>query len=203
MQTMLSYQEMKNLAEKRNDYELALHRGSAVTGNTNIAPQFAGLLNRITTYFTASSGTTLTEARFNAMICNTFATPSNLRELYVPMRLKRTVDNYTTNVQRYMTAESRRQLNLISVYESNVGVLSVFTSRYQLESTTDTTSGNSFCAIDPDYWRIGWLRPPRSVVLGKDGDRERRLMVSEMTLLARNQRAGVAGTGFVPFIPTS
>ena len=198
---MVSYQEMKKAAELKNDFEHTLHRGSAVTGQTGAtAPQLAGMLNRLTTNFTASSGTTLTELVFNNIVTLTFANPVNLREVYCPMRLKRTINQYTTSVQRYLPAGDRRQLDLIDVYESEVGVMSIFKSRDQLESSANNTSGNSFIAIDPDYFSIGWLRAPKTMELGLDGDRVRKMMVAEMTLIARHEAGGAGGTGFVPFI---
>lgn len=56
---MLSYQEMKALKALKTDLELAITRGSAVSGTTTVAAQTAGILNSLVTYFTASSGTTL------------------------------------------------------------------------------------------------------------------------------------------------
>ena len=70
-------------------------------------------------------------------------------------------------------------------------------SRDQLESSNYTSAGNSFIAIDPDYFKIGWLRPPVEKVLGLDGDRDRRMIVGEMTLLALREEAGIGGTGYV------
>jgi len=58
MSTPMAYQSVKKMRELLTDVELALHRGSAVTGPT-AAPQFNGLLNSISTYNTSSSGTTL------------------------------------------------------------------------------------------------------------------------------------------------
>src|SRR5206468_7632348 len=46
---MLSYQEMKKAKELKTDIELSLHRGSAVSGDTNVARQFVGFLNKLST----------------------------------------------------------------------------------------------------------------------------------------------------------
>jgi hypothetical protein len=197
---MLSYQEMKAAKELKTDIELALHRGSAVSGDTNVAPQFNGFLNRLSTNFTATSGTTLTEQIFNDAVTKTYNFPVNVRECYVNMFLKRTINQYTTSVQRFIPAGERRSLDLIDVYESEVGVIAIMKSRYQLQSTTKTTAGNSFIAIDPDYFQLGWLRPIVTQQLGLDGDRIRKMMVGECTLIFRSEKAGVGGTGYVPYI---
>lgn len=200
MASMISYQEMKAIREIKNDMELALHRGSAVTGNTATAPQLGGLLNVIVTNSTTSTGITLTEFNFNSLVTAAFANPVNLREGYVPMKLKRTINQYTTSVTRYLPASDKRSFDIIDVYESEMGVIALFKSRYQLESADLITSANSFAVIDPDYFQVGWLRPLNTSVLGLDGDRERRMIVGEMTLIVRSEKAGVVGKNYIPFV---
>lgn len=198
---MLAYQRMKALKEIKNDVELMLHRGSAVSGTTTVAAQSAGMLNRLVTNFTSSSGTTLTERVYNDIITLAYANPVNIRETYGNMLVKRTINNYTTNVQRYMPAGDKRQVNIVNVYESEMGIQAIFTSRYQLQASSVTASGNSFIAIDPDYFAVGILRPFVTKTLGLDGDRDREFIVGELTLLAKAEKAGVGGTGFVANIP--
>jgi hypothetical protein len=201
MASMLAYNEMKASARIKTDLELALHRGSAVTGNTNTAPNFSGMLNRISTYGTASSGTTLTERQLNEYLTSNFATPANLRELYANMLVKRTINGFTTNTQRFIPATDRRQVDIVEVYESEMGILGLFKSRYQLQAANFTSQGNSFIAIDPSFWKVGVLRPFRTIPLGADGDRDRRLLLGEYTLIAANELAGVAATGLVAYLP--
>lgn len=195
--SMLSYQEVKKTRELKTDVELALHRGSAVTGTTDSASQLAGMLNVASTYNTSSSGTTLTESVFNNLITLSYATPVNLREVYCNMLVKRTINGYTTNTQRFIPSGDRRQVDLVEVYESEVGVLGIFKSRYQLEAASSAVFGNSFLCIDPDFFQTGWLRPFNGHTLGKDGDRERRMIVGELTLIPRAEEAAVVGTDYV------
>jgi hypothetical protein len=194
---MLGYQAVKKMRELKRDIELALHRGSAVSGDTNVAPQFGGFLNRLSTNFTASSGTTLTEKVFNDIVTLTYANPVNLREVYANMRIKRTINGFTTNTTRFIPSEDRRQVNIVDVYESEIGTLALFKSRDQLQSASPTLQGNSWIAIDPDYFQVGWLRPVQEMELGLDGDRKRRMLVGECTLIVRSEKAGAGGTGFV------
>jgi len=90
---------------------------------------------------------------------------------------------------------------MVEVYESEVGVLSLHKSRYQLQAATVGAQGNSFAAIDPDYFTIGWLRPFEESELGKDGDRIRKMIVGELTLITRHPAAGVVGQGYVAYLP--
>lgn len=203
LSSMISYQEMKAARELKTDIELALHRGSAVSGTTTVAPQLAGLLNKITTNFTHASGVSLTETFFNDHLAKAYQNPVNLREGYVGMSLKRQINRYTTSVTRYMPAESKKQLEIIDVYEAEMGVIALFKSRYQFDSGNvvgNANKNNSYAVIDPDYFQVGWLRPLATQVLGLDGDRERRFMVGELTLIVRSEKAGVAATGYVSSI---
>lgn len=67
---------MKHAKRWKTDVELALHRGSAVSGTNSVAPQFGGMLNRLSTNFTANSGTTLTERVYNDIRFGVLAAPS-------------------------------------------------------------------------------------------------------------------------------
>jgi len=197
MASMLTYQEIKKAKEIKRDIELALHRGSAVSGTTSVAPQFNGMLNALSTNMTSSSGTTLTESVFNDLLTLAFSYNVNLREVYCNMYLKRTINGYSTNVTRNISAEAKRQLNIVDVYDSEVGTVALFKSRDQLQAATKSAQGNSFIAIDPDYFQVGWLRPLKTQTLGLDGDRTRKLMVGELTLIVRSEKAGVGGKGYV------
>jgi len=86
--------------------------------------------------------------------------------------------------------------------ESEMGIQAIFKSRYQLQAASVGAQGNSFVAIDPDFFQIGWLRPVQSTVLGLDGDRLRKMIVGERTLIVRSEKAGVGGTGYVANIPS-
>jgi hypothetical protein len=196
----MSYVEVKNMKELKTDVELALHRGSAVTGPT-AAPNTAGLLNGVSTYNTSSSGTTLTERVFNDLVTLSYSTPVNLREVYCNMQVKRTINGYTTDTTRFIPASEKRQVDLVEVYESEVGIMSLFKSRYQLQAATIGAQGNSFVALDPDFFQVGWLRQFQTKELGLDGDRIRRMIVGELGLLIRHPAAGVVGQAYVAYLP--
>ena len=116
------------------------------------------------------------------------------------MLVKRTINGFTTNTQRFLPSGDRRQVNIIDVYESELGMQAVIKSRYQLQAASKTAQGNSWIAIDPDHFAVGVLRPFETMVLGKDGDRERRMIVGEYTLIAKSEKAGVGAAGHVAYI---
>jgi hypothetical protein len=45
--------------------------------------------------------------------------------------------------------------------------------------------------INPELWKLAWLRPLESEELARTGDSEKRMMLGEVTLEARNE----AGSG--------
>jgi hypothetical protein len=197
MANMLSYQEMKQAKVMKLDMELALHRGSAVSGNTNVAPQFNGFLNLGGSCVTAwATAVTLTEKTFNNLMELSYAYNVRIREIYANTVIKRTMNGFTTNVTRFIATGERKQINVLDAYEGDFGIQAIFKSRYQLQ-TADRLCG-SLLAIDPDYFQVGWLRPVVTEELGKDGDRRRMMMVGEMTLIARSKQAYIAAIGIVP-----
>jgi len=197
MASQTSYQRIKAGKNWKNDVELALHRGSAVSGTNSVAPQFNGLLNAGLSGMTASSGTTLTERVYNDIVTLAYAFSLNPRQVYANMLVKRTISGFSTNVQRFIEAEAKKQLNVIDVYESEQGMQEIIKSRYQLQAAAVTSQGNSWVAIDPDFFNVAILRAPQEFKLGKDGDRERYMLVGELALLVRARGAGFGATGHV------
>jgi hypothetical protein len=197
MASQTSYQRIKAGKNWKNDVELALHRGSAVSGTNSVAPQFNGLLNAGLSGMTASSGTTLTERVYNDIVTLAYAFSLNPRQVYANMLVKRTISGFSTNVQRFIEAEAKKQLNVIDVYESEQGMQEIIKSRYQLQAASVTSQGNSWVAIDPDFFNVAVLRAPQEFKLGKDGDRERYMLVGELALLVRARGAGFGATGHV------
>jgi hypothetical protein len=194
---MLSYQEMKQAKVMNLDIELAMHRGSAISGNTNVAPQFNGFLNLGGLNQTdCATAVTLTEKVFNNLMELSYSYNCRIREVYANTVIKRTMNGFTTNVTRFIATGERKQVNVLDAYEGDFGIQAIFKSRYQLQ-TANRLSG-SLLAIDPDYFQVGWLRPVVTEELGKDGDRRRMMMVGELTLIARSKQAYIAATYLVP-----
>lgn len=197
--SMLAYQSVKAGKQFKTDIELALVAGTAVTGDTNVAPQMSGILERLSTCFTSSSGTTLTETVFNDVLSLAYNYNVNLREVYCNMLVKRTINGYTTNVDRTIDAAAKKQIVPISVYDSEVGMLAIIKERYVPQAADKVRQGNAWFAIDPDFFKVGWLRAPREYELGLDGDRQRRYIVGECTLIVKSEKAGAGGKGFVSY----
>jgi hypothetical protein len=193
------YQEQKKVNELLNDVEHCIHRGSAATGATSAARQTAGFLNILSTNFTDSSGTTLTEEVFNNLLQLFYdngvdVTPS---VCFVNSWLKRTISLYSTNVTRYMPAMTPVQKLVIEEHQSDFGTVRIYLARDQLKSATKTTYGNSIVFIDPSYFETGWLTPLQSETLARQGTKTRFQIQANMCVIYRTEKAGGGGTGFL------
>lgn len=63
------------------------------------------------------------------------------------------------------------------IYVSDWGVVYFVASRFM-------PAGNVYC-IDPEYWEIAYLRPIQKIDLAKTGDSERKMLLAECTLIAK------------------
>lgn len=201
MADMMLYQERKKFMELRNDLEHALHRGSAASGETDVAPQLDGLLNISGTLISDHSGVTLTEIIFNNILQRNYDFQTEPAQAYCNAFLKRTISGYTTNVTRNVDASRRRQILAIDQYDSDFGTVEVLKSRDQLisaDATADTA--NSVVIIDPEFLQTGWLQRVRSERLARDGLRDRFQISAEMTLIYRAPEAINGASNVRPLI---
>jgi hypothetical protein len=190
MSDMLLYQERKKFLETRNDIEHALHRGSAASGTTDVAPQLDGLLNISSTLISDHSGVTLTESVFNDILQRTFDFETEGTQAYVGPYLKRTISEYTTKVTREIPASARQQILAIDTYSSDFGMVEILKSRDQLTAASATAdTANSVVVIDPAFLATGWLQRVRSERLARDGLRDRFQISAEVTLIYRAVQA--------------
>lgn len=202
-----TYQVAKKVDELMNDLEHALHRGSSITGATDAARQLNGMLNIFagqtgTLTFTDSSGTTLTEEVFIDLLQVFRDQRLGVRptQCYVNSYLKRTISEYSTKITRNVDASSKVQMLVVERHESDFGSLDILYTEDQLNSASKVTSGSSLIFIQPDLFRVGWLRPPTVEQLSRDGLRDRFQINAQATLLYDHDRGGGGGTGFVPYI---
>jgi hypothetical protein len=203
-----TYQVRKKLNELLNDIEHALHRGTAVSGDSGVARQFDGLLNvtgstTSTTFLQdVASAITLTEEVLVDLLetfrDNAFdVLPS---QVYVASLLKRTISEFSTRVTRNVDASARRQELIIERHTSDFGDLDVMYSEDQSKGSDKEDPDNSMSFIDPQYFQVGWLRPPTVENLTRDGFRDRFQMNAQCTLLFRNDSGGGFAKNLVSYI---
>jgi len=192
-----SYQLNKNLTEHARDIELTLMAGSRASGSSGVARRLAGVINSLTTNATTrASGSSLGEVAFNdilEMIYNA-GTDEVAGEIYVGGTLKRDISAFSANSTRNVSADDKRLVNPVDVYESDFGMQKVFLHR----DVPNGANAKMLVAINPNYHRLSFLKGRRTKVekLAKDGDRERAQIISELTIEHRGEKTGAAVGGF-------
>jgi hypothetical protein len=98
---------------------------------------------------------------------------------------KTKISAFTGNNTRYVNAEEEKLVNSIDVYVYDFGSVEIKPDRFMRQRDA--------LIINSDLWGLAWLRPINLVDLAKTGDNEKKMLVGEYTLTARNE----AGSGLV------
>lgn len=195
----LGYYEAKHVVELKKDIELALVKGSAITGTTGTANRLGGLMNIISTNKTNLSGVTLSEKVFNNILELTWGNTVRMpTDVYVTPKLKRTISLYSTKNTFNQDAEAKKQVLVVDTYQNDFGTFRCIAHR-NLNATAQDTQ--EFFAIDPTMLRTGWLSPLKREVLSRDGLRVRFQMAAKLTLLYGSEKAFCAATNVQYYIP--
>jgi hypothetical protein len=75
----------------------------------------------------------------------------------------------------------KKVVNAVDLYVSPFGEVAVVPNRFLRDSTS--------LVIDTEFWKRAVLRPMQTIVLAKDGDSDKRMMVTELTLACENDEA--------------
>lgn len=97
---------------------------------------------------------------------------------------KRVMSGFTGNATRFKTAEDKKLVATIDVYDSDWGSLQIVPNRFQ--------RARDVLIIQKEMWAVAYLRPFHIKELGTTGDEERRMLIAEYTLEARNEAASGA-----------
>jgi hypothetical protein len=94
------------------------------------------------------------------------------------------VDSFTGFSTRMNDAKDKKIVATIEFYVGPFGKLKVVTNRFQRDRTA--------FLLDMDYWQLGVLRPMKTEALAKTGDSEKRHILTEYTLISKNEKASGA-----------
>jgi hypothetical protein len=75
----------------------------------------------------------------------------------------------------------KKVVNAVDLYVSPFGEVAVVPNRF--------LNANTAMVLDTEYWSRAVLRPMQTVVLAKDGDSDKRMMITELTLVCENDEA--------------
>jgi hypothetical protein len=198
----MAYQVVKRAKELRNDMETSLLANTAkVAGDESTARKLAGIETWIatnalvgagsgavggsgTTARTAGTNRDFTEDLLKTVIRKCYNEGGNPDCVMLPAYQKQVMSGFTGNATRMIGAEDRELVAAIDIYKSDFGDLEVVPNRRMV--------ANSVLVLEKMLWAVAYLRPVQINPLAKTGDSERKQLITEFTLEARNEKGSGA-----------
>jgi Family of unknown function (DUF5309) len=199
----LAYQEMLKGLELKRDMENILvgTNQSKVTGSDTTARKTAGVLSWIKTNTSkgaggadpaAADGTgsrtdgtqrAFTEAGLKGVLNGIWTSGGKPDTIMVGAFNKQVFSTFTGRATPIEQAASKKIVAAVEVYESDFGRLDVVPNRFM--------RARDVLVLQMDLWAIAYLNGRRmvSIPLAKTGDSDRRQLLSEYALVARNEKA--------------
>lgn len=186
-----AYEMQKAMKEWKRDTELALLRGSLISGTGSAARQLAGVKAQVTTLVTSQSGVSLSEATLNSYLQNAWAQGGEVDTVLVGGTLKRRISGFTANNTRFVQAQSNAIDATINVYDSDFGRIEVAKHRY---ATIAGDVNFDIYGIQKDKWAVAHLRDPKYVEVPRTGDASKGYIIGELTLEGRAENSSFVAT---------
>jgi hypothetical protein len=135
---------------------------------------------------TPGTGRAFTETLLKDVLQSIFINSNEEAKLMlVGPKQKQVMSTFTGNATRFVDAAPEKLYAAVDRYSHDFGIFEIRPDR--VVRATDAL------LINPDLWKLAWLRPIFSEELSKTGDSEKHMMLGEVTLEARNE----AGSGGV------
>ena len=183
----IGYQMQKAMKETALDIEYALiMNATRNAGSETVARKMGGVPFFITTNEVAAGGPLL-EALLNDALEKAWAEGGNPTKGYLSGTNKRVVSSWSGEGDKYLDQNSKKLVNTISVYESDFGIVS-FVPHHMMPD-------DQVFVIDPDFWKLAYLRNLKTEPLPKTKDGIDKVIVGELTLEARAEKASAKITG--------
>lgn len=177
----MAYQAQKTMKEHKNDIEYAIVNGTKGAGLTNSARTMDGVLAWIDTNVIDENGGVLDEADYNDLLEVIWKAGGRPDVTYVGGPQKRKISSWTSGATKNLNSEDKKLVNTVSVYESDFGLQTIILDRY--------IPDGKVLALQEDMWGLGILRPTQNVEVAKIADAERAAIVTELTVVSRNEKA--------------
>ena len=126
------------------------------------------------------TGRAITEDLLNDALQATFALGGKPNIVMLSASNKRKVSAWTNSSTKYMEEGTNKLQTMISVYESDFGVVKFVMNRFMPDDKA--------YVLDPSMWKVAYLRRFKQLPLPKSSDNEARVIVGELTLEARAAR---------------
>lgn len=203
----MTYQLMLKNKELNRDIEVVLTGNRApVTGNSTTAPQMRPLCSWYvtndsrgaggadgTSSTAATDGTqrALTETLVKTVLQSAFTNGGNPDTLMPGPFNKGVISAFSGNATRFVEAGSGKLVTSIDVYKGDFSTVKVVPNRFSRD--------RDLHVLQSDLWAVSTLRPKKTKDLAKTGDAEKAMIITSITLEARNEK----GSGIVADLTVS
>ena len=204
--TEIAYQTLKIAKEQKLDIEKALFDNNAmVAGSGTVARELAGAPcflvtntanvgtgganptnNTGSTARTDGTQTVFSQTDFDSVMQSIWEEGGNPDRVYLSaFQMNKALGFTGMNNQRSTIGTSvggtNAVVNAIDVYVTPWGTVEF--------TPTRENRGRDVFIMQDDMWAVGVLRPTKNVALAKTGDAEKRQIVTELTLICKNEKA--------------
>lgn len=205
----MDYQIIKRGKELKRDVEtILLNNNARVAGNDTTARECAGVEAWIATNTSAGSGgadptgdgtdartdgtaRALAESDLEAVLAGCADAGGEPTKIMVGSFNKQAMSALSGNASRFVDGQEQVLSPAVHVYRSDFGDLEIVYNRFQ--------RSRSLLVLDMDMWAFSTLRDFQTTDLAKTGDTDRKQLLVEYTLEARNE----AANGIVADLTTS
>ena len=141
-----------------------------------------------------------TEDQLKSVLKSCYDAGGNPNMIMVGAFNKQKLSGFTGGSTRFDSAEDRRLITSIDVYESDFGTMQVSPNRFiRGANGTAAKIGQDAHILDMEYWAVSFLRDFALQTPAQTADADQRFMVAEYTLESRNEKA----SGLITDLTTS
>jgi len=205
----MAYQTLKIAKEQKLDIEKALFDNNArVAGDATTARELAGTETWFTSTIqnkgtggahaagtgadarTDGTQTAFTQAKFDAIMQNCWDKGGKPDSVYLSAYLMNLALAFTGNNNQRSTVQAgdAKVIKSLDVYVTPWGTIEFIPSR--------ENRGRTVHVMQDDMWAVAVLRGTKNVELAKTGDNSTRQVVTELTLVAKNEKSSGLGVDF-------
>lgn len=193
----LTFQKREALKRLKADMEFITINGVGASGASGTARGMIGINGLISTNISArNSGTSFSETELNDIMQESWNAVSSeyvADVLLCPMVIKRRIAGFTTNLTRYISAESKKLQGDIQVYGSQVGKDIAIIPHKDVNAAAGTLT---VYAIREELFKYSFLREPMFQELASSGDYTLGQYLVDFTLESYAQSASVRRSGY-------
>lgn len=204
----MAYQMLKRAKELNKDIELAmLSNQGRVAGTATTARKLRGLPSWLTTNvstgngavkgtdmtaYTAGTARALTEGLLLDTIQEGYENGANFDTIMcapaVKVMISQTFGGTGERVTQYRKQMDKTAGTVVTVYQSDFGNFDLVPNRIMHNATSTLDLQKFLFLLDFSLVSVATLRPVKSIELAKTGDNEKRMLVTEKTLVVKNEK---------------